>query len=63
MKELNIPFKLVRMVGVPMSNSKSQIRIQSNLFNSLKTLNGLKQGDALAFLLFNIALELSLIHI
>ena len=28
-----------------MSNSKCQIRIQSNLSNSLKTLNGLKQGE------------------
>lgn len=57
MREMNIPSKLVRMVRVAISNSKCQIKIQSHLSDPLRTRNGLKQGDALACLLFNLGLE------
>jgi hypothetical protein len=40
-----------------MRNTQYQIRIQSTLCEPLPTKNGVRQGDALACLLFNIALE------
>ena len=57
MHELHIPPKLIRMVRAIPSSSKCQIRIQSHLSRSVDTMNGLKQGDALACLLFSTALE------
>ena len=40
-----------------MDNTKSQARIQSDLSDSIITKKGLRQGDPLACLLFNLALE------
>jgi hypothetical protein len=45
------------MVKITMSNMHSQIRIQSNLSAPFTTHKGVRQGDALACLLFNIMLE------
>jgi len=55
--EFNIPNKLIRLTRMTMDNTKSQARIQSDLSDSIITKKGLRQGDPLACLLFNLALE------
>ena len=57
MGEFNIPNKLVRLTRTTMENTKSQVRIQSDLSDSILTKKDLRQGDSLACLLFNLALE------
>ena len=57
MNELNIPQKLIRLVRMVMSNTQSQIKIQLKLSAPLIIHKGIRQGDALACLLFNITLE------
>jgi sorting nexin-29 len=57
MKELQIPKKLITLVLTTLKNSKCQIKIQNNFSDPIEIKNGLRQGDSLACLLFNIALE------
>jgi sorting nexin-29 len=57
MKEVQIPKKLIALVLTTLKNSKCEIKIQNNLSKPMEIRNGLQQGDALACLLFNIALE------
>jgi sorting nexin-29 len=57
MKELQIPKKLIALALTTLKNSKCQIKIQNNLSDPMEIKNGLRQGDAIACLLFNIALE------
>jgi hypothetical protein len=57
MSEFNIPNKLIRLTRMTMENTKSQVRIQSDLSDPITTKKGLRQGDSLACLLFNLALE------
>jgi hypothetical protein len=54
-RELKIPIKHIRMVKLTMENNKSHVRIQLDLSATYK--NSFRQGDALVFLLFNVALE------
>ena len=53
MSEFNIPNKLIRLTQMTMENIKSQVRIQSDLSDSIITKKGLRQGVSLASLLFN----------
>jgi len=57
MGEFNIPNKLIRLTRMTMENTKSQVRIQSDLSDSIITKKGLRQGNSLTCLLFNLALE------
>jgi sorting nexin-29 len=57
MEDLGIPQKLIKITKITMKKSVTQIRIQSSLSEPLNVNNGLRQGDPLACLLFNIALE------
>src|SRR5215510_3158588 len=57
MSEFNIPNKLIRLTRMTMEHTKSQVRIQSDLSDPITTKKGLRQGDSLACLLFNLALE------
>ena len=57
MSEFNIPSKLIRLTRMTMENTQSQVRIQSDLSDLITTKKGLRQGDSLACLLFNLALE------
>jgi len=57
MSEFSIPNKLIRLTWMTMENTKSQVRIQSDLSDSVITKKGLRQGDSLACLLFKLALE------
>jgi len=57
MSEFNIPNKLIRLMRMTMENTQSQVRIQSDISDSIATTKGLRQGDSQACLLFNLALE------
>jgi len=57
MNELNIPQNLIRLMRMIMSNMHSQIKIQSKLLAPFIIHKGVRQGDALAWLLFNITLQ------
>jgi len=57
MLDFNIPRKLVRLTRLTMENSESRVNIQGNLTDPFKLNQGLKQGDGLAPMLFNLALE------
>ena len=54
--EFGIPMKLVRLVKVCVTETYSRVRVGKNLTCFLFR-NGLKQGDALSPLLFNLAFE------
>jgi sorting nexin-29 len=56
MNELNMPQKLIRLVKM-MSNMQKQIVIQSKLSAPFIIHKDIRQGDAVARLLFNITLE------
>jgi sorting nexin-29 len=57
MEEMQVPKKLIHLVKAAMKDMKCQIRIQGALSEPLNIRKGIRQGDALACLLFNIALE------
>jgi len=57
MMEFGIPFKLIRLVKTTMTNVQCSVQIQSHLLEPISTACGVRQGDALACLLFTIALE------
>ena len=57
MLEFGIPETIVRIIKLIMTDTESQIKIQSTLSPVFKIFNGVRQGDALACLLFNIVLE------
>jgi sorting nexin-29 len=57
MEELNIPQKLTALVKATMNNTQCRVKIQNRFSEPIKVRNGVQQGDALACLLFNIALE------
>jgi hypothetical protein len=55
--EFAIPTKLVRLIKMCLNETYSRVRVGKNLSAIFPIRNGLKQGDALAPLLFNLALE------
>ena len=57
MMELGIPYKLIRLVKTTMTNVQCSVQTQSHLSEPISTTCGVRQGDALACLLFNIVLE------
>jgi hypothetical protein len=57
MQELDIPPKLVRLTQSTMKGTTAKVKIQKELSGSFHIRNGLRQGDALSCILFNIALE------
>jgi sorting nexin-29 len=57
MNELGVSENLPRMVRATMENTSSSIRLQNSFSDPLDVTNGLRQGDALACLLFNTALQ------
>ena len=57
MSEHGFPAKLIRLIRATLDGSKSSVRVADEVSTSFVTLDGLKQGDALSNLLFNIALE------
>jgi sorting nexin-29 len=57
MLEFGIPPKLVRLTQATMEGTTAKVKVQNELSESFHIRNGLRQGDALACILFNIALE------
>ena len=57
MEELNIPKKLIAIVKGMMNNTQCGVKIQNRLSEPINVKIGVWQGEALACLLFNIALE------
>jgi len=57
MKDFGIPMKLVRLVKMTLANKNSKVKIQGKLSPSFETMIGLRQGDSLCTLLFNLCME------
>ncbi|GFS88866.1 putative endonuclease-reverse transcriptase [Trichonephila clavipes] len=57
MKEFEIPDKLLKLISLTLSETKIVVKVQNDLSDQLEIKNGIRQGDVLACLLFNIALE------
>jgi sorting nexin-29 len=56
-KEFGIPIKLVILVSMTLVNMNSEVKIQGKLSPSFETMIGLRQGDSLFTLLFNLCME------
>ena len=57
MMEFGIPPKLIKLVKTTMTNVQCSVQIQSHLSEPISTTCGVRQCDALACILFNIAFE------
>jgi len=57
MAEFSIPKKLIQMTKVGMEGGVSKVRVNNSLSSSFEIHGGLKQGNALSSLLFNLVLE------
>ncbi|KAL4091440.1 hypothetical protein QTP88_026132 [Uroleucon formosanum] len=57
MEEFGIPYKLISLTKMCMEGTKYQVRVDNLLSDTFTVETGLKQGDALSPLLFNLALE------
>ncbi|XP_060518453.1 uncharacterized protein LOC132697176 [Cylas formicarius] len=57
MEELGFPKKLIRLTQICINGAKNKVRIGQELSDIFEVNNGLKQGDAISPLLFNISLE------
>jgi hypothetical protein len=55
--EFGVSMKLVRLIEMCLNKTCSKVHIGKHLSDSFPIQNGLKQGDALSPLVFNIALE------
>ena len=55
--EFGVPQKLVRLIKMCLTETYSRVRVGKNLSDMFPIRKGLKQGDALSPLRFNIALE------
>ena len=54
--EFGISMKLVRLIKMCLTATYSRVQVGKNLSDTFLIRNGLKQGDALSPLLFNLAL-------
>lgn len=57
MEQFGIPHKLIALAKMTLSTVSSKVRVRNMLSESFTINQGLRQGDPLATLLFNIALE------
>lgn len=57
MLDFEIHPKLVRLVGCTMQGTRCQVKVDRELTSGIEVSQGLKQGDGLAPMLFNLALE------
>jgi hypothetical protein len=54
---LGIPKKLVQLIGVTMAGSKATIRVDNQYTSAFPITNGVRQGDALSSILFDLVLQ------
>ena len=59
MKEFGIPSKLISLIKLTLGGANSRVRIRNQLSDTIDIEEGLRQGDTLATLLFNLILEAS----
>jgi hypothetical protein len=57
MYEFGITPKLVRLVRATMTRTEAQVKVQTDLTTTFKIEQGLKQGNGLAPMIFNLVLE------
>lgn len=57
MKELGFETKLIRLVKATLDGTKCRVKVNNDMSDPFVTREGLRQGDALSVLLFNLALE------
>lgn len=57
MKDLGIPSKLIRLVKMTLNTTTNQVKIKDRTSKEFMVSTGLRQGDPLSALLFNITLE------
>jgi hypothetical protein len=57
MSELNFPTKLIRLTKPTLTTVTCCVKIQNNCSESFETRQGLRRGDVLSTLLFNVVLE------
>jgi sorting nexin-29 len=63
MKMLKIPEKLMHLVAATLERSRAKIKLCDGCSKNFEIESGLRQGDALSLMLFNIVLEVLLINI
>ena len=63
LKLLRIPTKLIRLVKTTLRNSRAVVDTYQGRTEIFNINNGLRQGDALATILFNLVLEAALLKI
>ena len=54
---LGIPNKLTQLVGVNMAGSRATVRVDNQYTPTFPITNGVRQGDALSYILFDLVLE------
>lgn len=57
LKEFNLPIKLINLIEATMENSEIKIKLASSTSQSFKVTTGLRQGDVLSPIIFNLELE------
>ena len=57
MEEFEIPSKLISLTKLTLEGANSRVRIRNKLSEAFDNEEGLRQGDPLATLLFNLILE------
>ena len=56
-KEMGMPMKIIRFINMTLNNSKAQIALEDKLTPTLEISAGVRQGDPLSALLYNLTLE------
>jgi hypothetical protein len=57
MKEFGIPAKLITLTKMTLSRTYNKVKIQNKLSGSFRTKYGIRQGDSLSTVLFNVGME------